>query len=174
MLRVAAGDGYLTAEELDERLEVALCAKTVAELAALTADLPGAAEEPQAKDLLRIDQQGGSVSRTGRWVVPQRMELRLRYSHAELDFTGAVVTRPALGIDLAMQGGTLTLVTGPGIVVDTDDLILHYGKLRTVPDAGEVPVTLRVTLSGRLDFGKILERHPRRSLRRRLRRPPLR
>lgn len=39
-LRVAAGDGRLSAEELDERLERALTAKTYAELAALTTDLP--------------------------------------------------------------------------------------------------------------------------------------
>src|SRR5712691_8192286 len=50
LLRVAAGDGRLTAEELDERLEVALTARTYGELAALTTDLPAvpglAAEAP--------------------------------------------------------------------------------------------------------------------------------
>lgn len=40
ILRVAAGDGRLTAAELDERLEAALTARTISELAALTADLP--------------------------------------------------------------------------------------------------------------------------------------
>src|SRR5580658_8267297 len=37
VLRVAAGDGRLTAEELDERLEAALTARTERELAVLTA-----------------------------------------------------------------------------------------------------------------------------------------
>ncbi|HUC24447.1 MAG TPA: DUF1707 domain-containing protein, partial [Streptosporangiaceae bacterium] len=36
LLRVAAGDGRLTPEELDERLEAALTAKTLSELAVLT------------------------------------------------------------------------------------------------------------------------------------------
>jgi hypothetical protein len=40
ILRVAAGDGRLTAAELDERVEAALTARTSGELAALTADLP--------------------------------------------------------------------------------------------------------------------------------------
>src|ERR1700760_2719011 len=40
MLRVAAGDGRLTADELDERLERALTARTYDELAALVTDLP--------------------------------------------------------------------------------------------------------------------------------------
>src|SRR5579859_3938070 len=40
LLQVAAGDGRLTAEELDERLEAALTARTHSELAVLTSDLP--------------------------------------------------------------------------------------------------------------------------------------
>src|SRR3984957_20539483 len=39
-LRVAAGDGRMSPEELDERLELALPARTYAELATLVADLP--------------------------------------------------------------------------------------------------------------------------------------
>lgn len=41
ILRIAAGDGRLTVAELEERLEVALTARTTGELAELTADLPG-------------------------------------------------------------------------------------------------------------------------------------
>jgi len=41
ILRVAAGEGRLTLAELDERLEAALSARTIGELATLTADLPG-------------------------------------------------------------------------------------------------------------------------------------
>ena len=39
-LRIAAGDGRLTADELDQRLELALTARTYAELTGLTRDLP--------------------------------------------------------------------------------------------------------------------------------------
>lgn len=42
LLRVAASEGRLTPAELDERLEAALAARTYADLAALTADLPPA------------------------------------------------------------------------------------------------------------------------------------
>src|SRR3984957_1584755 len=73
-LRVAAGDGRLSPEELDERLERALTARTYAELAVLTADLPataGAVVAPPGpgavsgtpKDLGRIDVRGSSGSR---------------------------------------------------------------------------------------------------------------
>jgi len=71
VLRIAAGDGRLTAAELDERLEAALSARTVGELAEVISDLPAwpGAAAAQAKDVLRIDQRGGSVQHTGRWVV---------------------------------------------------------------------------------------------------------
>ena len=41
ILCAAAGDGRLSAAELDERLDAALTAHTLSELATLTADLPG-------------------------------------------------------------------------------------------------------------------------------------
>lgn len=55
VLRVAAGDGRLTAEELDERLEIAFNARTYGELAKLTVDL-----QAQAGDRAGLgDAQGG-------------------------------------------------------------------------------------------------------------------
>src|SRR5437763_9314960 len=42
MLRVAAGDGRITAAELDERVGAALTARTYGELAALVSDIPAA------------------------------------------------------------------------------------------------------------------------------------
>ena len=78
LLRVAAGDGRLSSDELDDRLERALTARTYAELAALTADLPatpGAVVVPPgagavsatAKDLVRINVKGSSAHRDGGW-----------------------------------------------------------------------------------------------------------
>jgi len=59
-LRVAAGDGRLTAAELDERLGAALTARTSRELAALTADLPEAGGiAARAKDVVRLDYKAG-------------------------------------------------------------------------------------------------------------------
>ena len=51
LLRVSAGDGRLTAEELDERLELAMTARTYGELARLISDLPaeGAVASPSRR-----------------------------------------------------------------------------------------------------------------------------
>src|SRR2546430_12224369 len=49
LLRVSAGDGRLTAEELDERLEQAMTARTYGELARLVADLPAARDRKSTR-----------------------------------------------------------------------------------------------------------------------------
>src|SRR6516225_4341966 len=53
-LRTAGGDGRLTAEELDARVERALSARTQGELAALVADLSAAST---TKDVLVVKQR---------------------------------------------------------------------------------------------------------------------
>src|SRR5262252_8283387 len=84
LLRMAAGDGRLTADELDQRLEVALTAQTYGELAALTADLPGVAKvEPDVpavrpqSGVPRIDVGSASVKREGQWEVPRHLDIRI-------------------------------------------------------------------------------------------------
>jgi hypothetical protein len=158
VLRDAAADGRLTAAEFDERMEAALSSRTLGELAVLTADLqprPGAAPA-QAEDVVRIDQRGGSVRRAGGWVVPRRLELRPSWSDVTLDFTEAVIVADTLVIDMHMRGGSLILVTKPGIVVDVDALAVRYTDVEIGPEAEPgVPVILRVRLTGRMRYGYI-------------------
>ncbi len=179
VLRVAAGDGRLTSDELDQRVEAALSARTVGELAGLTADLPAVSVSAggvvaEVKDVLRIDQRWSPVRREGRWVVPRRLELFAEWCEVTLDFTQAVITHDTLRIDLDMEGKTLTLITGPGIVVDTDALALEFSRVRNhrAPDL-DAPITLRVELVGRKRHGRIVVRQPRRPAGQWLRRKPL-
>ncbi|MER5794801.1 DUF1707 domain-containing protein [Streptomyces sp. NPDC001980] len=171
VLRIAAGDGLLTADELDERLEAALSARTLSELAALTADLPpvsavAGALGAEVKDVVRIEQvHSGAVERVGRWVVPRRLELAVTYCEVTLDFTEAVITHDTLRIDVAMTGKALTLITRPGVVVDTDGLQLVHTKVkyRQPPTSPATPVTLRVELVGQKAHGRVVVRPPRRT-----------
>ena len=165
VLRVAAGDGRITAEELDERLEAALKARTFGELAALTTDLPapGGSSAP-SKDVIRIECGSGGAKRDGRWVVPRRMEVRVRSGGVKLDFTQAVITQPSLAIDAEVGSGSLTLVTKPGIVVEADDVSVRSGGVKIrAPWGDEVPVSLRIAVSGKVASGGIKARPPRRS-----------
>lgn len=164
----AAGDGRLTAEELDERVEAALTARTMGELAVLTADLPVVAGSipVEVKDVARIEQNGGSTRRGDGWVVPRRLEIQSRLGDVTLDFTQAVVTHDVLHIDLDMHLGKLRLLIRPGIVVDTDSLVFNFGKIKTRgrADTG-VPVDLRIEIAGQIRLGNIVIRRTRRAVR---------
>jgi Domain of unknown function (DUF1707) len=178
ILRVAAGDGRLTAAELDERLDAALTARTNGELAVLTADLPAVGSPlggvaPQAQELVRIDCQGASAERVGRWVVPQRMEIRAVGASVKLDFTEALITEPILRINAAVQGGSLVLVTKPGVEVQAGDVALRGGSVKIRPHDGPArPVLLRVEVSGEAHGGTIKARPPQRTFWQWLRRQP--
>jgi hypothetical protein len=161
VLCAAAGDGRLTAGEFDERLEAALSSRTLDELAVLTADLTGGpgrsgAATAQAEDVLRISKHGGSFRRTGRWVVPRRLELRSSSCDVALDFANAVITRNMVRIDMDVRGGSLILLVGPGTVVDADSLTVRHTHVAVGPSAKPgVPVVLRVQLADRMCYGQI-------------------
>jgi hypothetical protein len=167
IIRIAAGDGRLTADELDERLEKALTARTTGELAVLIADLPAVpgAAAVQPKDLVEITCMGGNAGRRGAWVVPRRMEISAIGGNVKLDFTEAVISGPTLHIDANVRGGNLILVTRPGLEVDTDAVAVIGGSVKMRPARGpKQPVLLRVELAGRNFGGNVKVRPPRRSL----------
>jgi len=188
LLRVAAGDGRLSAEELDDRLERALTARTYAELAALTADLPatpGASVVPPgavsavAKDLMRIHVHGSGARRDGPWVVPKELDVKVKGGGVTLDFTEAVITHPLLRITAEVTGGGLSLVTRPGIVVEAGDIAQHGGSITlSEPPGPGVPVQLRIEISGSVHGAGITAgpppppRRPRRTFWQWLRRAP--
>jgi hypothetical protein len=185
LLRVAAGDGRLSPEELDERLDLALTARTYAELAALITDLPAdgtavspaaalsPAAPPEPKDLVRLHVSSGHAKRDGRWIVPSRMDLMATSGHVTLDFTQAVITQPTLHIAAAVRSGHITLITRPGIVVDADDVSVRSGHVKVrSPWGSDVPVQLRIDIAGTCGSGHITARPPRRSLWAWLRRRP--
>jgi hypothetical protein len=195
-LRVAAGDGRLTADELDERLEKALSARTFDDLAPLLADLPapGAALAPlpgplasvlagtamaggvapaPAKELMKIHVTSGSSQRVARWTVPARMDLQARSGHIKLDFTQAVITAPTLHIDAEVSSGHIELITRPGIAVDLDDVSVRSGHVKVREPWGDtVPVAFRITVAGTCGSGHIVARPPRRTFWQWLRRAP--
>jgi hypothetical protein len=169
LLRVAAGDGRLTAEELDERLEVAMTARTYGELARLVSDLPDSpdvagAPAPRVKDVVRLNCRSGQTVKDGRWVVPQRMELKVTSGHIKLDFTEAVITHSSLQIDAEVRSGHVILITKPGIVVDTDDVTVSSGHIKIrAPWGSDGPEVLRIDVAGKVGSGHLIARPPYRT-----------
>lgn len=168
-LRVAAGDGRLTSDELEERLEVALTARTYKELEALVVDLPvagpawaGDLAAVSPKDVSRIAVGSGSARRDGPWVVPQRMEIECKSGSVLLDFTSAVIALPTLEIEASVRSGSVTLVVPPDVFVDVDDVAVNSGSVRNrVPHSDATPVRLRVHVTGQVHSGSITVRAPK-------------
>jgi hypothetical protein len=168
LLRIAAGDGRLTADELDERLEAALTARTQRELTVLTADLPASPDTgldpaPVApKEVVRIVNRGGNADRSGRWAVPKRMEIKVKGGNVRLDFTEAVITNPVLQVDADVRGGNFVIITRPGVVADVDEVVMVGGSAKIrYPEGPQPPTTLRVEISGQIRGGNMRVRPPR-------------
>jgi len=179
-LRVAAGDGRLTADELDQRLEAALTARTYGELAALTADLPGVAKvEPDVPAVRpqrtgRIDIGSASVKRAGQWEVPQQLDVTIGSGSVVLDFTRTTVPHSRIEIDAEVRSGSLKIVTRPGVAVDATDVTLRSGSVKIRPWPGPPPpVSLLIHVTGSVTSGSVIARPPRRTFWQWLmRRPP--
>lgn len=123
---------------------------TVADLDAGTAD----AAEPA-----RIECGSGTAKRDGRWVVPRRLDINVGSGSVRLDFRQAVIAGPDLRIDLRIASGSLKLITRPGIVVDADDVTVGSGSVNVVPPREtDVPLELRVKISGRVTSGSVAAR----------------
>ena len=137
----------------------ALSARTLGELAVLTADLPDA---PAAKEVLVIRQHAGRYAQEGRWLVPARIELRTQMCRVTLDFTHAVITSGGLRIDADMVHGKLLIVSPPGIVINADGLALTYSKLKLRSKNAAADSRLRIELAGSLVHAKVIEQRPHR------------
>jgi Domain of unknown function (DUF1707) len=167
ILRDAAAEGRLTPEELEQRVEQALNARTLRDLAELTRDLPAQRANPKTvpgKDLVRIEKRIGTVEWIGTWVIPRRLEIKLTVGNAKLDFSNAVATHDELSIDVDLGiGGDLLLITRPGIVVTGNDVVVRGGELNIRPPQQDpsFPVDLRVEVTGRLRGGDLTVRYPK-------------
>ena len=169
-LRDAAGDGRLDSEELEQRVEAALTARTYGDLAVLVADLPAAAAvrvgrpAPRTKDVVRIECRNSNTRREGPWAVPARIEILVKHGNVILDLTQAEITRPTVQVDVELRHGNLILITRPGIFIDADDLVMRSGNARIrSPRGPEVPAVLRVDLAGTVHHGNMVARPPYRS-----------
>jgi class 3 adenylate cyclase len=161
VLRTAAGDGRLTADELDQRLEAALTARTLADLEPPLAGL-ATASVAEVPDLARIQCGSGTAKRDSSWVVPRRLVIDVGSGSVRLDFRRAVIAAPELRIDAQIASGSLTLITRPGIVVDADDVTVSSGSVKVVAAAGpDAPVELWVKVSGRVSSGSVSARPAR-------------
>jgi hypothetical protein len=166
-LQVAAADGRLTAEELDERVGSALTARTYGDLDVLLTDLPAVpgtapAPAPEVKDLVRLETTHGNIRRDGRWAVPRHLDIEARHGNVVIDFTEAIISESTLDLSVSLRHGSLVLIAPPDVTVDLDSLVVGHSNIRNRahgdPDG---PVRLLVTVSGNLRHANVTVRRPR-------------
>ena len=141
ILREAAGDGRLTMEELDERLDAVYAAKTYAELEPITRDLPatGTAHAPVPAQSSAVQESRiggvassegafailGGFSRKGDWVVPKDFTAFAFMAGGEIDLREARFAEPVVtihvvaimaGIEITVPEDVTVRVTGIGIM----------------------------------------------------------
>jgi len=117
VLTEAAADGRLSHDEFSERMSRAVSAKTLGDLAGLTADLAGA-------PVVHVD-AGRVISgifaparRGGRWVVPDTLLVTAVRSTVEVDFRQALLQDSRVRVNVNTVMGNVYLYVPDGIRVD--------------------------------------------------------
>ncbi len=170
LLADAMADGRLSAEEHSERVQRACAARTLGELADLTADLAAPSAQPVRLDGGRvISGVFGPVRRDGRWVVPESLTVTAVFGEVEVDFTQAILQASPVRLYATVVGGRLRIIVPDGVsVVVTGHMVLarKRGIQKTPPRSapGAAVIEVRALVLG----GEVTVRTPPKSRRFRL------
>ena len=168
LLAEATSDGRLTPDEHAERVQRACSARTLGELADLTADLVVASAQPVRLDDSRtITGVFGPARRDGRWVVPENLTVTAMFGEVEVDVTEAILQARHVRLHANVIGGRLRLVVPDGVsVVVTAPMVLGRRRGATpLPAGSDTPV---IEVKGLVLGGEIIVRTPPRPRRFRL------
>ena len=168
MLAEAMSDGRLTAEEHADRVQRAFSARTLGELAELTADLAVASAQPVRLDGGRVVAGVfGPARRDGRWVVPETLTVTAMFGEVEVDFTQAILQVSRVQVYATVFGGRLRLIVPDGVsVIVSGHMVLGRKRGGTPPPAG--PGTPVIEVKALVLGGELTVRTPPKSRRFRL------
>lgn len=120
LLSAAAADGRLTPDEHADRVERAYRARTLGELASLTTDLAGPADQPIRLEGRRpVTGVFGRDERGGRWVVPESLPVLAIFGEVELDLREALLQGARTVVYATLIAGTIHLIVPEGVLVET-------------------------------------------------------
>jgi hypothetical protein len=144
----AVGEGRLTLAEFSDRAGQAHAARTRAELAPLTADLPATtADRPAgpARTSWQVSPIGG-VSRKGSWRVPERSVGISLIGGADLDFADAEFPAPEVEFTRWSLIGGISAKVPPGVRVEVSGFTLLGGHSVRLPEPATGAPVLRLRL----------------------------
>ena len=125
-LQVAFAEHRLTDVEFDERIRAALTARTAGDLDQLTADLPAQYAGADAPAITAPTVRPGrfaiafksSISRVGRWSVPDRFYSLVYKGSGVLDLRAARLTAPVTTITLVCYKSNAQVLVPPGVRIE--------------------------------------------------------
>jgi Domain of unknown function (DUF1707) len=170
-LREAAAEGRIDLTELDTRLEQALTAKTYAELAPLTADLPPVVPPDPGKPLVLHGGMHGA-RRAGRWQVPASVTAYGGMGGVRLDFTRTNCNLPEVTVEARGEMAGVKIVIPDGWAVETGGMEPGLGGLKDKTTPDRLPGTPLIRLTGTGGAAGVVIRHPNRRERRKLKSHP--
>lgn len=174
VLQEAAEEGRLTLEELDQRLETALIAKTYADLDALVADLPidrpstamlkPASQLPpkigvQPGDPMRVSGGMWSDTRSGEWHVPPFMVITGDLGSVKLNCLEAICPHEMVDIDVSGGMGSITIVVPEGWGANSERVVKGWGGLSNKVEHTATPGHPLLVLHGNAGMGSITVRY---------------
>jgi len=162
MLGEALADGRLSHDEYAERMPLALSARTLGDLAALTGDLAAPEHQPlQLDDGRPVTALFTGAHRSGRWVVPPAMTCVATFGEVVLDFTEAILQDRHVVVTVYALFGKVRLIVPAGVeVVMSGNNILgrqRGGTAKRVPTSSEIPV---IEVRGHVAASEVLARTP--------------
>jgi hypothetical protein len=165
LLTEAAGDGRLTLGEHSDRAERAYAARTLGELAVLTADLAAPSAQPIRLDARRsVAAIFGKERRDGRWVVPDNLAVTAIFGEVVLDLREALLQANRITLYATVIGGTVQLIVPEGVAVETTGTSImgrKTGRSGGPPQPGMPVIEVRaMVLGGRVKT--VVPRRPRR------------
>lgn len=133
-LRIAAGDGRLTLDELEVRLDAALAARTYSDLEVVTADLPEVAgsrlpaSARPVRESLRLAVKHGRADRLGLWEVPAKVEMELQHSSSTLDFRNSPVPADGVTIVVSARHSSIKILVPDNARVEYDEVDTQHSS----------------------------------------------
>ncbi|NEB41783.1 DUF1707 domain-containing protein [Streptomyces sp. SID14515] len=172
LLRDAAAEGRIDFDELDSRLEQALKARTHAELAVLTTDLPKPQPSESGPPLVLKGGVFGASRGPGRWEVPGHVIAHGGMGGVNVDFTRVECRLTEVTVEAYGETSGVTIVIPDGWAADTGGMDPGAGGLTDGTTSDRLPGTPLIRLTGSGGMGGVVIRHPNDRERRKLRSNP--
>jgi hypothetical protein len=163
VLVAANAEGRLDLEEYSQRSEAALAARTLGDLADLTADLPASQQGDVVPVPEKITAVLGNEVRKGPWVVPPHLAVRSVLGDCHLEMQQAVIRQHVTTIDASVIFGSMTIYVPDGTDVRMTGRAILSAKsseLRGEPKPGAPVIVVRCSLF----CGAVTVRRPERDM----------